>query len=157
MTTIFPLFTRRATLAGLGTLALTAACGGPQGPGSVNLAMSAAAGVNPGPDGSDRPLTLHILQLRGTAGFDAADTLALQDPAAALGADLVKAETVTLAPGGSAEKALVLDPSTTAVAVVAGYRDPAGKNTRAKAAVSPTGTASFTVTAGPGGVVMAPA
>ena len=55
------------------------------------------------------------------------------------------------------DKALVLDPSTTAVAVVAGYRDPAGKTTRAKAAVSPTGTASFTVTAGPGGVVMAPA
>ncbi len=119
--------------------------------------MSASAGVNPGPDGSDRPLTLQILQLRGTAGFDAADTLALQDPAAALGADLVKAETVTLAPGGTAQKALVLDPSTTAVAVVAGYRSPAGKTTRAKAAVSPTATTSFTVTAGPGGIVLAPA
>ncbi|QRZ14435.1 type VI secretion system lipoprotein TssJ (plasmid) [Paracoccus methylovorus] len=157
MTSIFPHITRRATLAGLGTLALTAACGGPQGPGVVNLAMSASAGVNPGPDGSDRPLTLQILQLRGTAGFDAADTLALQDPAAALGADLVKAETVTLAPGGTAQKALVLDPSTTAVAVVAGYRSPAGKTTRAKAAVSPTATTSFTVTAGPGGIVLAPA
>lgn len=155
MTIIQPVLTRRATLAALGTLAL-AACGGPKGPGTVHLALSAQAGVNPGPDGSERPLILQVLQLRGTAAFDAADALALQDPASALGADLVKAEAVTLAPGGSAEKALVLDPATTAIGIVAGYRVPAGKISRVKAAVPPDGKTSFTVTAGPTGVVMTP-
>ena len=150
------LFSRRATLAGLGTLALISACG-PKGPGTVDLSLSSTADANPGPDGSGRPLTLQILQLRGAAAFDAADPLALQDPATELGADLVKAESVTLAPGGTATKALVLDPSTTAVAVVAGYRNPAGKSVRAKAAVSPTGKSAFAVTAGPSGVTMTPA
>ena len=149
-------FSRRATLAGLGALTLVAACG-PKGPGAVDLAISGQAGANPGPDGLDRPLTLQILQLRGTASFDAANPLALQDPAAALGADLVKAEAVTLAPGGSASKTLVLDPATTAVAVVAGFRNPSGKAVRAKMAVNPTAKAAFTVSVGPGGVSMAPA
>lgn len=157
MTLMPHILTRRAALGGLCALALTSACGGPKGPGSVDLAISGQAGANPGPDGTDRPLTLQILQLRSTATFDAADPRALQDPAAVLGADLVKAETVALASGGTASKTLVLDPATTAVAVVGGYRDLSGKTVRASASVSPTGKASFTVTAGPGGVTMAPA
>ncbi|MBB1499072.1 type VI secretion system lipoprotein TssJ [Paracoccus sp. MC1862] len=158
MTAMPRLLSRRATLGGLSTLALTSACGGgPKPPGSVDLAISGQAGANPGPGGDDRPLTLQILQLRGTAAFDAANALSLQDPATALGAELVKVETVALAPGGTASKTLVLDPSTTAVGVVGGYRDPAGKTVRAKAAVSPTDKASFAVTVGPKGVMMAPA
>lgn len=156
MTSTSCILTRRATLAGIGAIGLLAACG-PKGPGSVTLAISGQAGANPGPDGADRPVTLQILQLRGTAAFDAANPLALQYPAAALGPDLVKAEAVTLAPGGSAAKTLVLDPTTAAIAVVAGFRSPSGKAVRAKAAVNPTAKAAFNITVGPGGVTMAPA
>ncbi|WP_299362924.1 type VI secretion system lipoprotein TssJ [uncultured Paracoccus sp.] len=151
------LLSRRATLGGLCLLTLTAACGGPKEPGSVELAISGQPGANTGPDGGDRPLMVQILQLRGTAAFDAVAPLDLQDPAAALGGDLVKAESVTLAPGGTVSRTLVLDPATTAVAVVGGYRVMTGKIVRARVPVSPTEKARFAVTAGPGGVTMAPA
>ncbi len=148
--------TRRLALAGFGALALAAACSGPPEPGSAALTVTALPGANPAIDGTDRPLTLQILQLRGTGALDAAPPMVLMDPVAALGADLIQAESMILPPGGSASTVLVLDPATTSVAVVAGYRDPMGKTVRAKAAVSPTADATFIVTAGPSGITMVP-
>ena len=113
--------------------------------------------MNPGPDGADRPLTVTILQLRGSGAFDGADFFALQNPSAALGADLIKADTIALAPGGSASKTIVFDPGTSAIGVVAGFRDPAGKQFRAKSAVSPTDTVAFRIEVGATGLVLVPA
>lgn len=155
---------RRTILAGGGAMALLAACGGappppaaPPGPGSVTVAASADAAANPGPDGAGRPLTLTLVQLRAPAAFEAADFFALQNPAAALGGDLVSATQVVLAPGGRGSATLPLDPSTTAVGVIAGFRDPSGKQFRATIPVAPTDVLTLNASVGAGGLAVAPA
>lgn len=145
---------RRAFLIGSGTLLLVACT--PAGPGSVTLVAQGAAGMNPGPDGADRPLTLQVLQLRGAGAFDGADFFALQSAATALGADLVKADTIALAPGGKATKILTLDPTTALIAVVAGFRDPGGKQFRAKSSVSPTDSVTFALDVTASGIKLTP-
>lgn len=147
-------FPRRAFLIG-GSAVLLVACA-PSGPGSVTLVAQGSAGMNPGPDGADRPLTLQVLQLRGAGSFDGADFFALQSPATALGADLVKADTIALAPGGKATKTVTLDPSTALIAIVAGFRDPAGKQFRAKSSVSPTDAVTFALDVTASGIKLTP-
>jgi type VI secretion system protein VasD len=153
---------RRSILMGGGAVALLAlaGCGGPPpeappGPGSVTVAATAAAGANPGPDGAGRPLTLTLLQLRAPGAFAAADFYALQSPAGALGADLVSATQVVLGPGGSGSATLALDPGTTAIGVVAGFRDPSGKVFRATIPVAPTDVFTLNVSVGASGVTAA--
>ena len=145
---------RRAFLVG-GSALLLVACA-PAGPGAVTIVAQGAAGMNPGPDGADRPLTLQLLQLRGAGAFDGADFYGLQNASATLGGDLVKADTIALAPGGKATKTLGLDPTTALIAVVAGYRDPAGKQFRAKSAVSPTDTVTFALDVTASGIKLTP-
>ncbi|MCC6518279.1 MAG: type VI secretion system lipoprotein TssJ [Tabrizicola sp.] len=147
-------FPRRAFLIG-GSAVLLVACA-PAGPGSVTLVAQGAAGMNPGPDGADRPLTLQVLQLRGAGAFDGADFFALQSPATALGGDLVKADTIALAPGGKVTKTLTLDPTTALIAIVAGFRDPAGKQFRAKSSVSPTDAVTFALDVTASGIKLTP-
>ena len=147
-------FPRRAVLIG-GSAFVLVACA-PAGPGAVTLVAQAAAGMNPGPDGADRPLTLQVLQLRGAGAFDGADFFALQSPAAALGGDLVKADTIALAPGGSVTKTVGLDPSTAILAIVAGFRDPGGKQFRAKSSVSATDSVTFKLDVTAGGIKLTP-
>ena len=147
-------FPRRALLVG-GSALLLVACA-PAGPGAVTLVAQGAAGMNPGPDGADRPLTLQVLQLRGAGAFDGADFFALQNASAALGGDLVKADTIALAPGGKVTKAITLDPTTALIAVVAGFRDPAGKQFRAKSPVSPTDSVTFALDVSASGIKLTP-
>jgi type VI secretion system protein VasD len=151
MTTEFP---RRAFLIGGSTLLLVACA--PAGPGSVTLVAQGTAGMNPGPDGADRPLTLQVLQLRGSGAFDGADFFGLQNASATLGGDLVKADTITLAPGGKATKTVALEATTSMIAVVAGFRDPAGKQFRAKSSVSPTDAVTFALDVTASGIKLTP-
>ncbi|MGB3315751.1 MAG: type VI secretion system lipoprotein TssJ [Albidovulum sp.] len=146
---------RRTVLLGPAALGLIAAC--TPAAGSATLMATGSAGMNPGPDGSDRPLTLHIVQMKGTGAFDSADFFALQNPPGALGGDLVKADQMVLTAGAGATKTIALDPATTAIGVIAGFRNPAGKAFRAKSAVSPTAKVSFAVEVGSGGIVLRPA
>jgi type VI secretion system protein VasD len=129
----------------------------PKGPGAATVTATGAAGMNPGPDGADRPLTVTVIQMRGTGAFDGADFFALQNPSGALGGDFISADQIALAPGGSATKTIGLDAATVALGFVAGFRDPAGKMFRAKTAVSPTDTVSFAVEVGPSGLTVGPA
>ncbi len=147
---------RRELLIGLGAAAVLVSCG-PAGPGAVTLVTQGAAGMNPGVDGADRPLTLQVVQLRGAGAVDGADVFALQDPAKALGADLIKTDVIALAPGGSATKTIALDPGTAILGIIAGFRDPAGKVFRVKAAISATDTVTFRVDVGAGGLSLVPA
>lgn len=128
------------------------ACLGPKGPGAVTVSAKGAAGMNPGPDGSDRPLTLTVVQLKSTTAFDNSDFFALQDPAAALGGDLLKADQIVLAPGGSAEKVIGVETGAAFIGVIAGYRTPAGKAFRAKTAAPAKGDAGLIVSVGSGGI-----
>ncbi|MGB8814875.1 MAG: type VI secretion system lipoprotein TssJ [Paracoccaceae bacterium] len=147
---------RREFLLGTAAMGLLVACV-PAGPGSVTLVAQGAAGMNPGPDGQDRPLTLQIVQLRGSGAFDGADFFALQNPAAALGADLIKADQIALTPGAPVTKTIALDAGVAMIGVIAGFRAPAGKVFRAKSAVSPTENVTFRIDVGSGGITLVPA
>lgn len=147
-------FPRRAFLISGSAFALVACT--PAGPGTVTLVAQGTADMNPGPDGTSRPLTLQILQLRGSGAFDGADFFALQSPAVALGADFVKVDTIALTPGASVTKTVSLDPSTAILAIVAGFRDPSGKQFRAKSAVSATDKVTFKLDVTAGGIKLIP-
>lgn len=125
---------------------------------SASLAVSAQglSGMNPGPDGSDRPVTVQVIQMSGTGAFDSADYFGLQDPSSALGGEFVKNDQIVLAPGGSASKVIPLDPRTTAIGVTAGFRDPAGKRVRSKIPV-PASDSGLMISVGSGGISLASA
>ncbi|MEL6837920.1 MAG: type VI secretion system lipoprotein TssJ [Pseudomonadota bacterium] len=127
------------------------ACGD-AGPGTIMVSANMAAGANPGPDGSDRPLTLTLLSLTAQDAFDAADVLALQDPETALGATLLRKDQLALAPGGSGKLDVPVAPGATTLAVVAGFRDVAGKTFRATTAIPATGDLAVTIAVTPSGL-----
>ncbi|MFN0113211.1 MAG: type VI secretion system lipoprotein TssJ [Paracoccaceae bacterium] len=145
---------RRDFLLGTVSLGLLAACGGP---GSVTVTAMGTAGMNPGADGADRPVTVQVIQMRGTGAFDGSDYFALQNPSAALGAEFVRADAIAVGPGKSASKTIGLDPGTVAIGIVAGFVNPSGKSFRAKSAVSATSNAAFKVEVTSGGLKLVPA
>ncbi len=122
-------------------------------PTVVTVRAQGGAGMNPGPDGSDRPVTLQILQLSGSGAFDAADYFALQDPAAVLGSDLVKADQIVLAPGGSATKDITLQPTTSVIGVVGGFITPTGRTVRSKVP-APGESQGLIISVGAGGLTL---
>ena len=73
---------RDFVLALCATGALTACQSGPPKPSSVVLNFAGVKGMNPGPDGSDRPVTVMIYRLRSTGKFNSADYFALEGNAA---------------------------------------------------------------------------
>lgn len=147
---------RRTLIALTGAAVFVAACGGPPKPASVTLSFSGAPGMNPGPDGTDRPVTVQILRLRDAGAFAAADVFALTaDPAAALAADLIGIDQVALAPGGTASKAIAVEREATAVGLVALLREPGGKVWRTSFPVAPGAAVNATVSLGPNGLALA--
>lgn len=146
---------RRNFVVAGGTILTLGACLGPKGPGAVTVSAKGAAGMNPGPDGSDRPLTLTIVQLKSSAAFDGADFFALQNPSAALGGDLLKADQIILTAGKSASKVIGVEAGAAFIGVIAGFRSPAGKTFRSKVAAPAKGNAGIAVTVGSGGISLA--
>ena len=140
---------REFLLAGV-ALGLTACT--PSGPGVVTVVAQGAAGMNPGLDGADRPLTLQIVQMRSAGAFDGADFFALQNPQGALGGEFIKADQIALTAGAPKTLAIGLDAGTTVIGVIAGFREPAGKIFRAKTAVSATESVTLNVAVSKGGV-----
>lgn len=144
-------FERRDVIFGGGAALLLAGC--MDSPGALTVSAQGAAGMNPGPDGADRPLTLTVVQLRSAGAFDSADFFALQNPAAALGGDLVKTDQIVLTPGASASKVIGIQEGASVVGIIAGFRDPAGKVFRLKTP-APGGQAGVIVSVGAGGISM---
>jgi type VI secretion system protein VasD len=146
---------RRAFLSLSGSAGLLLACGGaPPGPATVNATVTGAAGMNPGPDGGDRPVTVTLLRLRDAGAFTSADVLALQDPASALATDLVGMDQVAVAPGGTVTRTVVMEPEATQFGVLAAFRDPAGKVWRQAVPVAPGSTVTANISIGPGGLAV---
>jgi type VI secretion system protein VasD len=145
---------RRGFLLLSGGAGLLLACGGPPGPATVNASVTGAAGMNPGPDGADRPMTVSLLRLRDAGAFNSADVIALQDPATALAADLVGMDQVAVAPGGTVAKTVVMEPEATQLGVMALFRDPTGKVWRQAVPVAPGSTVTANISVGPGGLVV---
>lgn len=146
---------RRAFLAAAAASGLLAACGGKKPPGAavIAVAVTGSPGMNPGPDGADRPVTLSLLRLKDAGAFNSADMFALlEDPATALAADLIGMDQLPIAPGGKAAKTLTFEPEATQLGLLASLRDPAGKVWRLATPVAPGMVATANVTLGPNGI-----
>ncbi len=147
------IFARRSFLitSTLGAGVLLAGCMGEAAPAVLAVSAQGRAGMNPGPGGGDRPVTLTVLQLASASAFDSADYFALQDPASALGSDLIRSDQLVLAPGGSASKAITIQPDTSVIGVVGGFRTPAGRTVRSKIA-APGANSGLIITVGANGL-----
>lgn len=139
------------------TFLITGAAGlglaGCMGPTTANMAVSVQgrAGMNPGPDGKDRPVTVSILQMTGSSAFDAADYVSLQSPSAALGAELLKADQIVISGVSPVSRVIPVQAGASVIGVVGGFRTPSGKVVRRKIA-APAKDAGLVVSVGPGGI-----
>jgi type VI secretion system protein VasD len=127
----------------------------PPGPAVVSVDVAALPGANPTDAGEDRPVTVALFQLRDVGLFNAADFFALQDdPAAALGGDLVGFEQLSVPPGGGATRQVTLGPDAPYIGVAAFLRAPTGRVWRAAAPVAPGATPRAEVRVGQGGLAL---
>lgn len=105
-------------------------------PSAANMAVSVQgkAGMNPGSDGQDRPVTVSILQMSGSSAFDAADYVSLQNPSAALGSELVKADQIVISGTAPVSRVIPVQTGALVIGVVGGFISPSGKIVRRKVA-----------------------
>lgn len=103
---------------------LLSACAGAPKRENLGLQISATADVNPDMQGRPSPVILHVLELNSTEQFNRLDYMGLTQPSgSALGPELLGKSQVILQPGESKTLPLELNPMTTAIGLVAGYRD----------------------------------
>jgi len=103
---------------------LLSACAGAPKRENLGLQISATADVNPDMQGRPSPIILHVMELNSTEQFNRLDYMGLTQPSgAALGAELLGKNQVVLQPGESKTLPLELNPMTTDIGLVAGYRD----------------------------------
>jgi len=117
----------RAALTSLTIIAATillSACAGAPKKENLGVSISATADVNPDLQGRPSPVILYILELSSVERFNNLDYMSLTQPSGApLGATLLSKRQEVLQPGKSRELPLELNPQTTAIGLVAGYRD----------------------------------
>ena len=124
---------RREFIVALGATGLLAACqSGPPKPSVISVNVTGGAGMNPGPGGGDRPVTVLVMRLASTGKFNSADCFALQ--------------------GKTAAKTITVEPNATALGFVALIREPGGRNWRTTKSVSPGSKFTINVNLGKGGI-----
>jgi type VI secretion system protein VasD len=145
---------RRELVFALGATGLLAACqSGPPKPSAVTVNVAGQAGMNAGPDGGARPVTVVIYRLRGTGKFNSADYFALQGDAGSVrGGDLIGSDRIAVGPGKTASKTITVEPEATALGIVALLREPTGRNWRTTRSVSPGSTVTINLGVGSGGI-----
>ncbi|RWP87423.1 MAG: type VI secretion system lipoprotein TssJ [Mesorhizobium sp.] len=145
---------RREFVVALGAAGLLAACqSGPPKPSVITVHMTGGGGMNPGPGGGDRPVTVLVMRLKSTGKFNSADYFALQgDAGTALAGDLIGSDQISVGPGKSASKTITVEPDATALGFVALIREPGGRNWRTTKSVSPGSKFTINVTLGSGGI-----
>ena len=129
-------------------LALLSACAGaPPAAEKLGMQISTSADVNPDMQGRPSPIILHILELSSTEQFNRLDYMNLTQPSgAALGADLLGKNQMVLQPGDSKSLPMELNPQTTAIGLVAGYRDIDNAVWRTHIAITQGSTKGISVT-----------
>lgn len=145
---------RRQFVVTLGATGLLAACqSGPPKPSVITVNVSGGAGMNPGPGGGDRPVTVLVMRLRSTGKFNSADYFALQgDAGSALAGDVIGSDQIAVGPGKSASKTITVEPDAAALGFVALIREPTGRNWRTTKSVSPGSKFTINVSLGSGGI-----
>lgn len=112
------------TLLGIAIMITLGACGGAPKREKLDMQVAATADVNPDMQGRPSPIILHVLELVSTEQFNRLDYMSLTQPSgAALGPDLLGKTQLVLQPGDSRPMPMELNPLTTAIGLVAGYRD----------------------------------
>lgn len=112
---------------------------------TIDVTLSAAGNVNPGPDGRAAPLPVQLYVLRSTGGFQSQDYFGLKS-GSAISADQVDSRSVSLRPGETKQLSVNSGVDGAYLGVIAGYRNINNANWRA---VSPLGTSNgFVVRAG---------
>lgn len=143
-------YSRRTVLMSGGAAALLVACG-PEEPASLTVSAQGVAGMNPGPDGNDRPLILQVVQMSGAGAFDGADFFSLQNPQSALGGDFISVQQIVLQPGAPQSVTIPVSAGASVIGIVAGFRNPEGKVFRVKTP-APSGQAGVIVAVQAGGL-----
>ncbi|WP_446904268.1 type VI secretion system lipoprotein TssJ [Burkholderia sp. YIM B11467] len=116
------------TVAPLASVVLLSACAGgeskPKEAIRLEMTVDAKADVNPDDRGRAAPIVVRVYELKNDNAFKAADffTLQTQDKTV-LGDDVVKRDEVQLRPGEHRTIARRPDSETTAIGVIAAYRD----------------------------------
>lgn len=106
------------------TLALAACASSAPKPTKARMTVVAQADVNPDAGGRPSPVVLRVYQLQQDAKFANADFFALfDDEQAALGADLLARDEITLAPGERKELQVDVKGEAKFLGAVAAYRD----------------------------------
>lgn len=110
----------------LGLLTVLTGCATPvkeTPPTLARFAFKASDGLNPNLNGAPSPIGVRIYELRATGQLQQSDFFTLFDAdQATLGADLVRREEMTFAPGESKTIDRELDPQTRFVGIMAAYR-----------------------------------
>jgi len=135
-----PSFTAGLARAGVITALtlLLAACGGAPKKEELVLDIAAAEDVNPDSRGRPSPIVVHVMELKSLETFNSLDYVSLTNASgAALGPDRLNGSQVVIAPGGTLMMELELDAATTAIGVVAGYRDIDNASWRQAIPISP--------------------
>ena len=131
----------------LTTLALLSGCGSAPKREKVGLQISATTDVNPDLQGRPSPIILHVLELNSEEQFNRLDYTSLtQSSGAALGPDLLGKTRFVLSPGDSRQLPLELNPQTTFIGLVAGYRDIDNATWRTSVAVTQGDTKRINIT-----------
>jgi type VI secretion system protein VasD len=138
-------------------VALLSACAAaPPEPEKLGMQISAAADVNPDMQGRPSPIILHIMELSSAEQFTTLDYMSLTSSSGtALGAALLSKNQLVLQPGDSKQLPLELNPLTTAIGLVAGYRDIDNATWRTSIAITQGSTKGISVTLGPQQIVTA--
>jgi len=117
----------QSTLLGLLAIIISlvlSACAGAPKRENIDMQISATVDVNPDLQGRPSPIILHILELNSNEQFNRLDYVSLTQPSgAALGPDLLAKNQVVLQPGQKQVLPMELNPMTTTIGLVAGYRD----------------------------------
>jgi len=144
---------RREFILALGATGFVSACQSTPKPSTVTVNLVGQAGMNPGPDGGDRPVTVLIMRLKSAGKFNSADYFALQgDAGTALGGDLIGSDQIAVGPGKTASKTITVEPEATTLGLVALIREPGGRSWRTTKSVSPGSKLTVNVSLGSGGI-----
>jgi type VI secretion system protein VasD len=143
--------TRTTWILSLTTSIAVCGCGGskpppPPPPTTVSAKLIAAADLNPDGTGAPEPLRVRVMQLTGTGALSQADFFTFdQDPAKALGPDLLGIEDVVLKTGQTVSVTPAVKPEIRFIGVAGAYYAIDKAHWRAWAPVKPNMANNFTV------------
>ena len=139
----------KATLILFVCLTLAACGGGAPKPEGLVVKVTATEDVNPDLQGRPSPIVLNVFELSSAESFNSLDYLGLtSNSGMALGADRLNGTQTVIAPGGFTALELQLDARTSAIGLVAGYRDIDNATWRRAVSIVPGETAEINVQLG---------